>query len=224
MEEREALGWQKPPTMKNKWVWFSPVNNAFLNCLDWKTTIHAVKFNDYNQFCAQVESGYKTFHPLALTMRGNVLDNPKWNQAMNGLEREGDWESMELKLETLLGKNAWTKVDQTRDMNVVTSTLASKCKWFLDGLVQKSRHDSASVATIKLTRSMFWHLCPGGCMASHMPANAPLCSTEPSKQAGGLHGNLHPSNAWWRWTSLCGNATRLKEAGKVIKLHWAPWD
>jgi hypothetical protein len=61
-------------------------------------------------------------------MRGNVLDNPKWNQAMNGLEREGDWESMELKLETLLGKNAWTKVDQTRDMNVVTSTLASKCK------------------------------------------------------------------------------------------------
>ena len=56
---------------------------------------------------------------------------------MNGLDSDGYWQGMELELETLLGKDAWAKVDREDDMNVLPSTWAFKCKRFPDGLVQK---------------------------------------------------------------------------------------
>jgi hypothetical protein len=117
------------------------VNNAFLNSLDWGSTLSALTHanaSGYDHFSAQVESEFDLSHPLALTsMKVNSMDTPNWHQAMNGVESDGYWQAMELELETLLGKDAWTEVDCEDEMNILPLTWAFKYKWFPDGLVQK---------------------------------------------------------------------------------------
>jgi hypothetical protein len=92
-------------------------------------------------------------------MKAKTLDNPNWNQTMNGLESKGYWESMELNLETLLGKNAWTKVYQRSDMNVLSSTWIFNCNQFPERGVQNLKAQLFIFLTLE---------CPRGCMANHM--------------------------------------------------------
>jgi hypothetical protein len=42
---------------------------------------------------------------------------------------------MEIELETILGNNVWTVIDQENDMNVLPLTWAFKCERFTDILV-----------------------------------------------------------------------------------------
>jgi hypothetical protein len=135
-----GAGLAKAPNYDKRKVLEADVNNAFLNSLDWSATLSAIQSTnsrDYDRFAAQVEWNFDECHPLALTMKANAMDTPNWNQAMNGLESDGYWQAMELELETLTGKEAWTEVDREAHMNVLPSTWAFKCKRFPDGLVRK---------------------------------------------------------------------------------------
>jgi hypothetical protein len=64
---------------------------------------------------------------MALSMKANAADNPHWNQTMNSPEADGYWKVMELKLETLISKNAWVVVERRPDMKVIPSTWVFKC-------------------------------------------------------------------------------------------------
>ena len=64
--------------------------------------------------------------------------NPSWEEAMNGPEREGYWEAMEVELDTLeTKKDSWEEVDRKPWMNVLPSTWAFKWKQFSDGSIRK---------------------------------------------------------------------------------------
>jgi hypothetical protein len=77
------------------------------------------------------------FHPLALSVKANAKDNPRWNEAVNGPYSEGYWEAMEIELEQLRQKDAWEEVLRQHGVNVLPSTWAFKCKRFPDGSMRK---------------------------------------------------------------------------------------
>ena len=68
------------------------------------------------------------WHPMLLSTIANAMDNPTYHQAMNGPDRDGYQEAMDIEIETLLGKDSWEVVDRTDEMNVLDSTWAFKCK------------------------------------------------------------------------------------------------
>ena len=78
-------------------------------------------------------------HPMSLAAKANAEDNPTWEEAMNGPNREGHWEACRKELGTLgpNGKQAWEAVDRQPWMNVLPSTWAFKCKRHPDGSVRK---------------------------------------------------------------------------------------
>jgi hypothetical protein len=77
-------------------------------------------------------------HPMVLAAKANAEDNPSWEQAMNGPDREGYLEAARKELKTLSeDKEAWEVVDREEWMKILPSTWAFKCKRFPDGRVRK---------------------------------------------------------------------------------------
>ena len=78
-------------------------------------------------------------YPLMLAAKANKtdLDNPNWNQAMNGQFSEEYWEAACTEVQTLEKMDAWEVVKREVGMNVLNSTWAFKCKRFPDGLIKK---------------------------------------------------------------------------------------
>ena len=66
---------------------------------------------------------------------GQLYGHAKLAPSYEWLGQRRYWQAMELELKTLLGKDAWAKVDPEDDMNVLPSTWDFKCKRFPDGLV-----------------------------------------------------------------------------------------
>eukprot|EP00957_Ditylum_brightwellii_P115085 8777031-Ditylum_brightwellii.AAC.1 len=56
---------------------------------------------------------------------------------MNGPNTEGYRNAMDIEIGTLSGKESWIIIPCTKDMNVLKSTWAFKCKLFPDGRVKK---------------------------------------------------------------------------------------
>eukprot|EP00957_Ditylum_brightwellii_P127760 9743094-Ditylum_brightwellii.AAC.1 len=56
---------------------------------------------------------------------------------MNGPNAEGHRDAMDVEISTLSGKESWIIVPHTKDMNMLKSTWAFKCKQFPDGQVTK---------------------------------------------------------------------------------------
>jgi hypothetical protein len=77
-------------------------------------------------------------HPMFLGATANSEDNPRWEEAMNGPNKNGYWEACEKELDTLQNKkDAWDVVDREPWMNVLPSTWAFKCKRIPDGDIKK---------------------------------------------------------------------------------------
>ena len=74
---------------------------------------------------------------LAAKANKTDLDNPNWNQAMNGQFSEEYWEAACTEVQTLEKMDAWEVVKREVGMNVLNSTWAFKCKRFPDGLIKK---------------------------------------------------------------------------------------
>ena len=118
---------------------FTCLNNMFLHTLDWDacaTKSETDFFTTYNQRDPTTNL-IEIFDPLALATKANASDNPNWYEATNGPQADGYWQAMGAELETLKAKDSWEVVERTKDMNVLPSTWAFKCKRFPDGSVRK---------------------------------------------------------------------------------------
>jgi hypothetical protein len=58
------------------------------------------------------ESTVEDWHPMTFAAKANAEDNPNWNEAMNWPDKAGYWEACKKEIYTLLGKEAWDKVEQ----------------------------------------------------------------------------------------------------------------
>lgn len=84
------------------------------------------------------EGTVEWMHPLALAAKANAEDNPRWEAAMSGPQKEGYWEACQKEIDTLTNKmDAWEVVDREPWMNILPSTWAFKCKRYPDGLIKK---------------------------------------------------------------------------------------
>ena len=74
------------------------MNNAFLNLLDWNDATNALCSHDWRQFKNEIDDcvdplmgELEWMHPMALAVKANSADNPKWHEAMNGPDADGFW-------------------------------------------------------------------------------------------------------------------------------------
>ena len=81
---------------------------------------------------------YEDLHPMLLAAKANDINTPNYHQAMNGSNSSGYMDAMDLEFSTLDNKmSAWDIVDRTKDMKVLGSIWAFRCKLFPDGMVRK---------------------------------------------------------------------------------------
>jgi hypothetical protein len=93
-----------------------------LQKLRWHTILTAIKSTNLKTFIAKTDNDYsfeegtiETMHPLALQARANAEDNPTWEEAMTGPNKDSYWQAMETELEMLeIKKDSWEVVDQQR--------------------------------------------------------------------------------------------------------------
>ena len=124
--------------------------NQFIQGLKWtefteglragKKGAFASIFNVMEQDRDPVLGTVESWHPLALATKmdaASAADNPSWEQAMNGPDREGYLKAAEIEMDTLLKMDTWDEVDREDWMNVLPSTWAFKCKRYPDGTVRK---------------------------------------------------------------------------------------
>ena len=120
-------------------------NDAFLQSLDWNdlhkellSSDHMSFMNVINKEADPFTGDYEELHPMLLASKLNASDNPNYHQAVNGPDADGYLEAMDLEYNTLHDKmNAWSIIPRTKDMHVLASTWAFKCKRFPNGLVRK---------------------------------------------------------------------------------------
>jgi hypothetical protein len=121
------------------------LNEFFLQTLNWDLAITALKEGNtaafFHKQLLQVDVEnmlYEFFEPFALSVKTNTDDNPTWDEAMNGPDKDGYWTAMEKEyttLETVMG--CWEIVIRKAWMNVLPSTWACRCKRYPDGSVRK---------------------------------------------------------------------------------------
>jgi len=121
-----------------------PLNQAFLNNLDWKGLQNLSASADLNAFAAfmdlesdPVTGEFDSIDPRILATLANAADQPKWNEAMKGPDAEGYWAAAQKEIDTLKKKDVWTVVDRLPGMNVLKSVWALRCKRFPDGTIKK---------------------------------------------------------------------------------------
>jgi hypothetical protein len=123
----------------------SLLNNQFLMALNWNHVIESLRSVDHLAMMTLVErhtdinaNMVEWMHPMALAAKANAEDNPTWDQAINGPDREGYLEACRKELKTLSEeKDAWDVVDHEDWMNVLPTTWAFKCKRYPDGCIRK---------------------------------------------------------------------------------------
>ena len=128
----------------NRKVRMNDMNQQYLMNLDWSMLLQTVKSKDLmNMICLMeqhtdpITNMVEEWHPMLLSTMANANDNPTYHQAMNGPDRQGYEDAMDIELETLQGKDSWDVVQRTSEMNVLDSTWAFKCKRYPDGSIRK---------------------------------------------------------------------------------------
>ena len=129
--------------LTSKKIRLGQFNNHNLHNLSWDESTSS--FVDYSTFYAKnvartinlYDDTMDGFHPLLLSTKANAEDNPTWSEATNGPMPDGFWKAMDIKLDTLTRKYAWTVVDRTNNMTVLESTWAFKVKRYFNGTIHK---------------------------------------------------------------------------------------
>jgi hypothetical protein len=113
--------------------------------LNWSSIVESLRSVDHAAMMSLVNlhtdikhNTIEWMHPMVLAAKANAEDNPTWEQAMNGPDRDGYLEAARKELKTLSeDTNAWDVVDRQEWMKVLPSTWAFKCKRFPDGRIRK---------------------------------------------------------------------------------------
>jgi Reverse transcriptase (RNA-dependent DNA polymerase) len=121
------------------------LNHQYLMALEWTRLVEQLRSADLRAMMYEVErftdfdSGtVEWMHPMILAAKANAEDNPTFEQAMNGPDREGYLEACKKELKTLgEDKDAWDVVEREPWMNVLPSTWAFRCKRYPDGMIRK---------------------------------------------------------------------------------------
>jgi hypothetical protein len=121
------------------------LNRQFLNSLNWKLALNAIRSNDLKGMMTEMElhtdpddRTLDWMSPMIFGAKANSEDTPTWEQAMNGPDRDGYMEACQKEINTLVNdKDAWDVVAREPWMNVLPSTWAFKCKRYPDGTVRK---------------------------------------------------------------------------------------
>ena len=120
------------------------LNEQYLQCLDWSYKAKQKQNRGVRMMMIAMEQETHLFDdtcealdPFVLSTMANAHDNPTWEQAMNGPDKNGYWKACEIEINTLNEKKAWQIVDREAWMNVLPSTWAFKCKRYPDGSVRK---------------------------------------------------------------------------------------
>jgi hypothetical protein len=82
----------------------------------------------------------ESWDPRILAVKADAAsaaDNPSWEQAMNGPDRDGYFKAAEIEVETLERMDTWEVVERESWMNVLPTTWAFKCKRYPDGTIRK---------------------------------------------------------------------------------------
>ena len=75
---------------------------------------------------------------MLLSSKVNSADAPTHHQTMSGPDHDGYSDAMGAEIHTLKDKmNAWDIVTRTKDMHVLPSTWAFRCKRYPDDLIRK---------------------------------------------------------------------------------------
>jgi Reverse transcriptase (RNA-dependent DNA polymerase)/GAG-pre-integrase domain len=116
-----------------------------LHGLDWNKAVNLLRSRDARAVLSLLD-GYRNsdnpdlledWHPMALAAKASDEDNPNWNQAMNGPNKDGFWEACQKEIDTLEAMDTWDVVDRESWMNILPGTWAFKIKRFPTGLVKK---------------------------------------------------------------------------------------
>jgi len=94
----------------------------------------------------------ESFDPRVLAARSSKYneDNPSWTMAMQGEFQHEYFEAMETELRTLDDDmHCWDYVERTKDMKVLPSTWAFKCKRYPDGRERNSKPALSFVGTAR---------------------------------------------------------------------------
>jgi hypothetical protein len=121
------------------------LNNQFLMALNWSSAVESLRSIDHAAMMTLVDkhtdidtNTVEWMHPMILAAKANAEDNPIWEQAMNGPDRNGYLEACRKELHTLSeDKDAWDVVDREDWMKVLPTTWAFKCKRYPDGRIRK---------------------------------------------------------------------------------------
>ena len=121
----------------------SVLNDQFLHSLHWndpKPASHTLRaLLSQQNLETDFRSGLPDWaSPMLLGAKANSADTPRWDEAMNGPDRDGYWDACVKELHTLeTKKDAWEVVDRKDWMKVLPSTWVFRCKRFPDGTVKK---------------------------------------------------------------------------------------
>jgi hypothetical protein len=77
------------------------------------------------------------YNPALRSSKASEDDNPTYEQAMSGPNKEGCWQAAKKEVDTLVKKGSWEAVTKKAWMHVLPSTWAFKCKRFPDGIIRK---------------------------------------------------------------------------------------
>jgi hypothetical protein len=121
------------------------LNSQFLMALNWSSAVESLRSIDHAAMMTLVDkhtdidaNTVEWMHRMILAAKANAEDNPTWEQAMNGPDRDGYLEACRKELHTLSeDKDAWDVVDREDWMKVLPTTWAFKCKRYPDGRIRK---------------------------------------------------------------------------------------
>jgi hypothetical protein len=77
------------------------------------------------------------YNPALPSSKASEDENPTYEQAMSGPNKEGYCQSAKKEVDTLIEKGSWEVVTNKVWMHVIPSTWAFKCKSFPDGIIHK---------------------------------------------------------------------------------------
>jgi hypothetical protein len=121
------------------------LNEQRLATLQWDTLVTSMKIGNFGHMMVEISKNtdalnetIEELYPRILAAKANDEDNPSWDSAMNGPQKEGYWDAMKSELKTLTEKmHAWDIVEREPWMNILPSTWTLKCKRYPDGLIKR---------------------------------------------------------------------------------------
>jgi hypothetical protein len=110
----------------------------------WDRLVDSLKTGSLGKLIAQMNietdqdlNTVEEYNPALLSSKASEDDNPTYEQAMSGPNKEGYWKAAEKEVDNLFKKVSWEVVTKKVWMHVLPSTWEFKCKCFPDKIIRK---------------------------------------------------------------------------------------